>query len=367
MSPEEPTTAHTRGSSEGDGGREGPVETDGGEVGAHVRADARATSDPANTDTSTGHPLPNKLGAWARRWLAPRADGSPSEPNGPAMRQGPVAPRWPGASQPDPDGSSETGEQTPHEAVDDAAVDAAAAVDTSAVDKETETLGFEPDTRVGDATSPVSMPASPATAGKAVPLPEPPPEPTDELPTPAHLPVSPAPAPATSPRKRRPRPRRAKGRVVTERLRHVGPWSVLKVAGLFYICLVLTVLAASVVLWQLGRSTGTVDQMESFVSRLFSYGECIPRDEVEPGTSFQLDDDCPQGSVLVGGFEVDDPTLLRSALIGGGIFVGAATFGTVLLAVLFNLLSDVTGGVRYTIVRGTVGTTAGSTRRRSRH
>jgi hypothetical protein len=155
--------------------------------------------------------------------------------------------------------------------------------------------------------------------------------------------------------------------VVTERLRHIGPWSVLKVAGLFYICLVLTVLTASVVLWQLGRSTGTVDQMESFVSRLFSYGDCIPRDEVDPGTSFQLDDDCPDGSVLVGGFEVDDPTLLRSVLIGGGIFVGAATLGTVLLAVLFNLLSDVTGGVRYTIVRGSVGTAAGSTRRGPQH
>jgi Transmembrane domain of unknown function (DUF3566) len=141
------------------------------------------------------------------------------------------------------------------------------------------------------------------------------------------------------------------GRWVGHRLRHISPWSVFKVAGLFYVCLFLTLMVASILLWNVGRSTETVDKFEGFISRLGAYGPCEPEDSLDPGTDFERDEDCPEGSVRVGGFKFDDATLFRSALFGGIVLVVGGTAGTVLMTVLFNLLAEVTGGVRYTTVR----------------
>jgi hypothetical protein len=138
---------------------------------------------------------------------------------------------------------------------------------------------------------------------------------------------------------------------VGHRLRHISPWSVFKVAGLFYVCLFLTLLVAGVLLWNIGRTTETIDQFEGFVTRLGAYGRCVPEDDLDPGTDFERDDDCPDGRVLVDGFKFDDGTLFRTALFGGVVLVLAGTAGTLLLTVLLNLLSEVTGGVRYTTVR----------------
>ena len=55
--------------------------------------------------------------------------------------------------------------------------------------------------------------------------------------------------------------------------------------------------------------------------------------------------------MLVGGFTLDDGTLFRAAAIGGGILVVAGSIGNVLLTVLLNLLNELTGGLRHTIVR----------------
>jgi hypothetical protein len=138
-------------------------------------------------------------------------------------------------------------------------------------------------------------------------------------------------------------------------LRRISPWSVFKVASLFYICLALMVMVAGVLLWNVGRRTETVDQFESLVTRLGAYGRCVPEAEVEPGTEFETDDDCPDGEVIVDGFRIDDGTLFRASLFTGIIFVVAGTAFTVLMTVLLNLLNDVTGGVRYTTVREPTG------------
>ena len=161
------------------------------------------------------------------------------------------------------------------------------------------------------------------------------------------------PAGRRSPRARAERRAEARGdvRVVDHRLRFISPWSVFKVAGLFYICVLLMFMVAGVMLWRIGRTTETVDQVEDLVTRLGAYGECVPETEVEPGTDFETDDDCPEGQVIVDGFRFNDGTLFRSALFSGIIFVVAGTLCTVLFTVLVNLLNDVTGGVRYTIVR----------------
>jgi hypothetical protein len=198
------------------------------------------------------------------------------------------------------------------------------------------------------------------------PVPSPPfigpPEP-DELARPLGYPV-PGTAPGLPPRRERPpRKRRVaeakraapEGRWIGHRLRHIGPWSVLKVASLFFFCLFLTFVVAIVLLWNVGRSTETIDQFEGFVTRLGAYGTCTPEGDLKPGTAFERDDDCPDGEVLIDGFKLQDATLFRVVFFGGVIIVVGGTLGTVLLIVLFNLLNDVTGGIRYTTIREPVG------------
>lgn len=151
-----------------------------------------------------------------------------------------------------------------------------------------------------------------------------------------------------------------RGLRVDQRLWSIDPWSVFKVSALFFFCLGLIILVAGTLLYNAGRSVGTIDQFESFVTRMGAYGECVPTAEVPAGTEFREDTGtCDEGEVLVGGFVLDDALLFRAAAIGGTILVVAGSVGTVLLTVLVNLLNEVTGGLRHTIVREPVTRPAG--------
>jgi hypothetical protein len=178
--------------------------------------------------------------------------------------------------------------------------------------------------------------------------------------------AEPPPAPVLVPTGQRPgRIRRERGRHVSrrrdrasrrglrvnQRLWSIDPWSVFKVSALFYLCLGLIVVVAGTLLYNAGRSIGTVDQLESFVTRMGAYGECVSRVEVPEGTEFREDDKCGDGEVLVGGFMLDDGTLFRSGAIAVGVLVVAGAVGNLLLVVLLNLLNELTGGLRHTIVK----------------
>jgi Transmembrane domain of unknown function (DUF3566) len=153
-------------------------------------------------------------------------------------------------------------------------------------------------------------------------------------------------------RPRRNRKRKARrGLRVRQRLWSIDPWSVFKLSVLFYICVCLIVLVAGTLLWNVGRSVGTIDDVEGFVTRMGAYGTCTLKAEVPAGTEFEEDDDCAEGEVLVGGYKFDDGTLFRVAAIGGGILVVAGSIGNVLMVVLLNLLNELTGGLRYTVVK----------------
>jgi hypothetical protein len=143
-----------------------------------------------------------------------------------------------------------------------------------------------------------------------------------------------------------------RGLRVDQRLWSIDPWSVFKISALFYFCLGLMILVAGTLLYNAGRSVGTIDQFESFVTRMGAYGDCTPTAEVPEGTAFQEDEDkCDEGQVLVGGFVLDDGLLFRAAAIGGTILVVAGSIGNVLLTILLNLLNEVTGGLRHTVIR----------------
>ena len=117
---------------------------------------------------------------------------------------------------------------------------------------------------------------------------------------------------------------------------------------------------AGTLLYNAGRSVGTIDQFESFVTRMGAYGDCTPTADVPEGTAFEEDEKCAEGEVLVGGFVLDDGLLFRAAALGGTILIVAGSIGNVLLTVLLNLLNEVTGGLRHTIVREPVGRPPGS-------
>jgi hypothetical protein len=229
----------------------------------------------------------------------------------------------------------------------------------------------------GTTTEPGERPPSSAGAGSGagatgeltVPVPASPPgapPAQGPVPVPAGLPpgAEPPPAPVLVPPPSRlrglRRGRHAPGRVdraarrglrVNQRLWSISPWSVFKVSALFYLCVALIVVVAGTLLYNVGRSVGTIDQFESFITRIGAYGECVPTAEVPKDAVFETDDKCDEGEVLVGGFAVDDGTLFRAAAFGAAILVVAGSIGNVLLTVLVNLLNELTGGVRHTIIR----------------
>jgi hypothetical protein len=171
---------------------------------------------------------------------------------------------------------------------------------------------------------------------------------------------------------------------VRRTLRHVDPWSVLKLSLLFNAALFLIVCVASALLWGGARASGTLDNLESFITS-FGFGNCEgdPNATVSSTTTTTTaatdagdqfgngastttepeaptatlaertsgdDDDCPPGEHLVGGFRFEDIRVFEVFAFGGVVMVLASTGATVVMALLFNLMSDLTGGVQVWVV-----------------
>jgi len=115
---------------------------------------------------------------------------------------------------------------------------------------------------------------------------------------------------------RRPRVRR-----VTRVVRHVDPWSVFKVAIVFNLVLYGVLLTAGVLLWNVAYATGTIDNLERFFE------------------SFGWEQ-----------FEFDGGAIYHSAWVAGLFGVVGLTGAMVLAATLFNLITDLVGGVRMTVL-----------------
>ena len=100
-------------------------------------------------------------------------------------------------------------------------------------------------------------------------------------------------------------------------IRRVDPWTVLKFSVLLYLSMYFVVLVAGIVLWAVATATGVRGNIESFV------GELIASDK----------------------FKFEAGQILRSSVIGGALLVIIGSAANVLMAVLFNLISDVVGGI----------------------
>ena len=111
-------------------------------------------------------------------------------------------------------------------------------------------------------------------------------------------------------------------RRVRRLIRHIEPWSVLKVGLIFYLCVWGLLVIAVRTLWRTAESGGTIERVESFIEDLFALES----------------------------FEFDTGQIFRIFTLGGLVLVVGGTALTVFLVVLFNLISDLTGGVRFTMV-----------------
>ncbi len=135
-------------------------------------------------------------------------------------------------------------------------------------------------------------------------------------------------APASSaPGKREKRRRVVSPRQVYERryvqtVRSVDLWSVLKVSICFYLCALIVLLTASVMLWWIASAAGVIHNVENFVGDLVNNKD----------------------------FKFLSWEVLRAATLIGLVIVCILTVVTVLAAAFYNLFSELLGGVEVTVV-----------------
>jgi hypothetical protein len=125
----------------------------------------------------------------------------------------------------------------------------------------------------------------------------------------------------------------AQGRRVRRVVRKIDTWSVLKVSALFSLSLVLVLLIAGIILWAAGSSVGAIGSVEKFMRAI------------------GFEDFRFVGSQLLKGFTAAGLVLV---LLGTGL--------SVLIAVVYNLISDVVGGIELTVLEEDVRVPATATR-----
>ena len=110
-------------------------------------------------------------------------------------------------------------------------------------------------------------------------------------------------------------------RRVTRVIREIDPWSAFKVGLAFHLVVYFTVLIASVLLWSVASATGTIDNIERF---LMSFG---------------------WESLHFQGW-----TQLLNEIMVCLLLVALLTIVWVLGATMFNLITDLVGGIRVSVL-----------------
>ena len=110
-------------------------------------------------------------------------------------------------------------------------------------------------------------------------------------------------------------------RRVTRVVRDIDPCSVFKVTLVFHLALYVMVLISSILIWNVANATGTVDNVERFME------------------SFGWDT-----------FRFDGGQIFHNLWILGLFFVFLLTGLAVVMAAVFNLIADLVGGVRVSVL-----------------
>jgi hypothetical protein len=130
-------------------------------------------------------------------------------------------------------------------------------------------------------------------------------------------------------------PRRGVRRTRVE-VRRVGPLSVLKFSLIFYFCVFLVIYLALAIIWAILSASGVVDSLEQLLGTIFPSGKGIS----------------PTGQVSTGGappIEIDTGQVFTWLFFAGCVGVAIWSFINVFVAVMYNLISDIVGGVEVTL------------------
>ncbi|MFN8049881.1 MAG: DUF3566 domain-containing protein [Acidimicrobiales bacterium] len=117
------------------------------------------------------------------------------------------------------------------------------------------------------------------------------------------------------------RKQRFEARRVRRIIRHIDPWSVLKLSLVFFLCVWVMFMVAVVIIWSIAQSSGTVDKIEGFISDLG-----------------------------VAGWKLNGTFIFRQYGLFGLVMVFACTTATVVSTIVFNLISDLIGGVWISVI-----------------
>ena len=116
------------------------------------------------------------------------------------------------------------------------------------------------------------------------------------------------------------------GRRTRRVVRRIDVWTVLKMSILFYLCVFLVFMVAGVVLWNVAQAFNIIHSVEKFTRSILDLQKFTFRPMV----------------------------MLQSAALGGLVLVFLGTGANVLGALLYNLISDVVGGVQFIVLEETV-------------
>lgn len=104
-------------------------------------------------------------------------------------------------------------------------------------------------------------------------------------------------------------------------IRRVDPWTILKFSALLFVCMYVVILVAGIILWTVATATGVRGNIEHFVRELIASDT----------------------------FKFKAGQILRSSVLGGAVLVVVGSLTSALMAVLFNLIADVVGGIGITV------------------
>ena len=130
-------------------------------------------------------------------------------------------------------------------------------------------------------------------------------------------------------------PKRGARRTRVE-IRRVGPVSVLKFSLIFYFCVFLVVYLALAIIWVILSASGVIDSLEQLLGTIFPSNAGLS----------------PTGQVSTRGappIQIDSGQVFTWLFFAGCVGVVIWSFINVFVAVMYNLISDIVGGVEVTL------------------
>jgi hypothetical protein len=116
-------------------------------------------------------------------------------------------------------------------------------------------------------------------------------------------------------------------------VRRVSPWSVLKFSLLFYLCIMLIGYLALAIIYVVLSAAGAIDSLSRILGELFATGDV----SLEGAAPYQIN-----GGVV-----------FTWLFFAGLVFTGLWSLINVFIAFLYNLISDLVGGIEVTLTEKT--------------